>query len=229
MAPFDGYVKEARHRAGDILRKGDVLCSLDDRLLKLEFLKWRSHREQLQKHHYQALAEMDEIKVRIVAAQLKKADAQLALATHRLSRTELVAPFDGVVVRGDLSQSIGAPVERGEVLFEVAPLDSYRVILKVDERDVAEVATNQKGHLVLSAFPGDRLPFSVRKITPVSITSEGRNYFRVEAELNTESGKRLRPGMEGIGKIEIKRRRLVWIWTHRAIDWLKMTLWSWLA
>ena len=229
VAPFDGYVKDAPHRAGDVLRQGDVLCTLDDRFLKLDLRKRQSEREQLLKERYQALADLDETKVSIVAAQLKKAEAQLALATHRLSRTEVLVPFDGVVVRGDLSQSIGAPVERGEVLFEVAPLDSYRVILEVDERDVAQVSVGRQGHLILSAFPGKRLPFSVRKITPVSITSEGRNYFRVEAELNAESGKRLRPGMEGIGKIDIEERLLVWIWTHRAIDWLRLTLWSWLA
>ena len=227
VAPFDGYVKEAPHRAGDILRQGDVLCTLDDRFLKLDLRKRQSEHEQLVKERYRALAELDETKVRIVAAQLKKAEAQLALATHQLSRTEVVVPFDGVVVRGDLSQSIGAPVERGDVLFEVAPLDSYRVILEVDERDVARISVGQQGHLALSAFPGERLPFSIRKITPVSITSEGRNYFRVEAELSAESGTRLRPGMEGIGKIDIEERLLVWIWTHRAIDWLRLTLWSW--
>ena len=33
-----------------------------------------------------------------------------------------MAPIPGVIVSGDLSQAIGAPVERGQVLFELAPL-----------------------------------------------------------------------------------------------------------
>jgi hypothetical protein len=34
--------------------------------------------------------------------------------------------------------------------------------------------------------------------------------------------------MEGVGKIEVDRRRLVWIWTHEALDWLRLKLWAWL-
>ena len=111
--------------------------------------------------------------------------------------------------------------------FEVAPLEAYRVILEVDERDIAEIADGQEGHLVLSAFPNEPLPFTVTKVTPVSTARAGRNYFRVEAHL-THTSARLRPGMEGIGKIAIDRRLLLWIWTHQAVDWLRLQLWSWL-
>ena len=131
------------------------------------------------------------------------------------------------MVEGDLSQKLGAPVERGQVLFEVAPLESYRVVLQVDERDVADVAVGQRGTLLLSAFPSEPIPFAVEKITPVSSALEGRNYFRVEARPEGAGG-RLRPGMEGVGKIEIGRRRVIWIWTRQAIDWFRLALWSWL-
>ena len=88
----------------------------------------------------------------------------LSLNAYDLERAQLRAPFESLVVSGDLSQSIGAPVERGKVLFEVAPLDAYRVILEVDERDIAEVADGQEGHLVLSAFPNEPLPFTVHSL-----------------------------------------------------------------
>jgi hypothetical protein len=96
----------------------------------------------------------------------------------------------------------------------------------VDERDIAEVAVAQQGHVVLTAFPHTPLPCTVEKITPVSTAREGRNYFRVETHLH-ETPSRLRPGMEGIGKITIERRPLLWIWTHQALDWLRLQLWSW--
>jgi len=38
----------------------------------------------------------------------------------------------------------------------------------------------------------------------------------------------LRPGMEGVGKIGIEQRRYVWIWTHQAVDSLRLLLWKWL-
>ena len=129
-------------------------------------------------------------------------------------------------MKGDLSKSLGAPVERGQVLFEVAPLESYRVIVEVDERDIADIVVGQRGELVLPSMPGEVFPLVVDKITPVSIAKEGRNYFRVEAHLENVS-ERLRPGMEGVGKITIDRRKLIWIWTHELIDWLRLKLWSW--
>src|SRR5205823_2640136 len=140
-------------------------------------------------------------------------DAQLALVEDKLARAVLVAPFDGVVVAGDLSQLLGTPVEQGKVLFQVAPLSAYRVVLEVDERDIAQVHVGQAGELALSGIPDQRLRFAVKNITPVSTAQDGRNYFRVEAQLDDASA-RLRPGMEGVGKIAVRRRKLAWIWTH---------------
>ncbi len=66
----------------------------------------------------------------------------------------------------------------------------------------------------------------MNRITPISTASEGRNYFRVEAGLQQTSD-RLRPGMEGVGKIVAGRARLIWIWTHEVTEWVRLKLWSW--
>ena len=227
VAPFNGYIAEALARAGDIVRQGQVLCVLDDRDLRLERLKWLSQQEQFVKQYHEAMAKRSAAQVNILTAQIDQAKAQLALLDDQLSRTRLVAPFDGIVVKGDLSQSLGAPVERGQVLFEVAPLETYRVVLQIDERDVANVAVGQKGQLLLAAAPMEGLPFTVEKVTPVSTAREGRNSFRVEARLQS-TPEHLRPGMEGVGKIEVDRRLLIWIWTHQVIDWVRLMVWKWL-
>jgi len=132
-AAMQGYILEARARAGDIVRKGDVLATLDDRDLRLERQKLASQSGQVQSERRAAIAEGNRARARIFEAQADQIDAQAALVEEQLARTRLVAPFDAVVVKGDLSQSLGAAVERGNVLFELAPLESYRVIMKVDE------------------------------------------------------------------------------------------------
>lgn len=225
-AAIPGYVIEANARAGDVVRKGDVLAAIDDRDLRLERLKWVSQRAQRASEYREALGGLQRARVQVLLAQLEQAEAQLSLIDEQLARTRLVAPFDAIVVKGDLSQSLGAPVERGNVLFELAPLDAYRIIMKVDERDVTEVKVGQGGHLALSSMPHDPVPLVVEKITPVSVVEEGRNYFRVEAR--AEGGiEKLRPGMEGVGKIQVERRRLAWIWTHKIVHWVRMWVWSW--
>jgi len=227
VAPFDGYIGQSLVRAGDTVKKGQVLCRLDEKDLKLEQTQLESEREQLLRKHQQALAAQDRASMVQLAAQIDQADARLALIRDELARATLVAPFDGVVVSGDLSQLLGSPVKQGKVLFRIAPLDAYRVVLEVDERDISEVKTGERGQLALAGLPNDVLPFTVRQITPVATAKEGRNYFRVEARLS-EPSVRLRPGMEGVGKIDIGQRKLIWIWTHSLLDWGRLWAWKWL-
>jgi RND family efflux transporter MFP subunit len=227
VAPFEGYVAESRVRAGDTVTQGQLIARLDERDLRLERTRLESERQQLLGRHRQALAVLDRATMAMVVAQISQTDAQLALVEDKLARASLVAPFDGVVVSGDLSQMLGTPVEQGKVLFQIAPLSAYRVILEVDERDIAQVRLGQAGELALSGIPGERLRFAVKSITPVSTAQEGRNYFRVEAQL-ADASARLRPGMEGVGKIGVGRRKLIWIWTHPLTDWLRLWAWRWL-
>jgi RND family efflux transporter MFP subunit len=226
-APFNGYVFEAPFRAGDVVRQGEPIALLDDRELRLERIKLVSQREQYRRQYRQAMADHERAETEIIRAQIEQAEAQLALVGEQLTRARLIAPFDGFIVSGDLSQDLGSPVERGEVLFEVAPLDGFRVVLEVDERDIADVSIGQSGQLAAASMPDARFDFVVSKITPVNEAKEGRNYFRVEAQLQGDVG-RLRPGMEGVGKIFIDERKIVWIWTRKLVDWARLTLWSWL-
>jgi multidrug resistance efflux pump len=209
-APRDGFVASAQFRAGDIVKAGQVLATLDDRELKLEKLKLGSQREQLDKEHRAAVTSHDRSAAVIVNARRKQIDAQLALVDEQLARARLSSPFAGIVVSGDLSQSLGSPVEHGQVLFEVAPLDGYRVILEVDERDIGDIATTQSGVLTLTGLPDASLPFTVTRIVPISTTREGRNFFEVQAELG-ESDVSVRPGMAGIAKVHVEQRKLIWV------------------
>ena len=226
-APVAGYLSEAQSRAGDVVKAGEVMATLDDRDLRLERLKWATQRAKQQREYSEALAKNEVAKAQVLRTQIEQADAQLTLLDEQISRLRITAPFDGVVVSGDLSQQLGAPVERGNVLFEVAPLNEYRVVLKVDERDVVDVRVGLSGELILSSMPNRGFAFRVEKITPVSTAQEGRNFFRVEARPVGEDTEALRPGMQGVAKITIDERRLAWIWSHKVVHWVQMLLWSW--
>ena len=225
-APFEGFIAEARVKAGDVVRKGQLMARLDDRDLQIELIKWRAEREQYLRKYQQALAKLDRASIKVLDAQAEQAQSQVRLVEDKLQRTRLVAPFDGVVVTGDLRQLVGTPVEQGKVLFETAPMDAFRIVLQVDERDIGALSRGQSGDLVLSGIPGERFRFHVKQITPVAVAEDGRNYFRVEAQMAGHTD-RLRPGMEGVGKVEAGQRRLIWIWTHSLLDWLRLMWWSW--
>ena len=224
-APFDGYVASAAARAGDVVRAGAVLATLEDSEIRLERLKWASQYAQFVKQHQEAVANRDRAKAQIVQAQYEQAQAQVALLDAQLRRVAVKAPFDGVVVKGDLSQALGSSVKRGEGLFEITPLQAYRVIINVDERDITDVAPGRTGVLVLSSITRESFVFTVGNVTSVTTAREGKNFFRVEATLEN-STERLRPGMEGVAKIDVEPRRLIWIWTHRLVGWLRLFIWS---
>ena len=226
VAPFNSYIKEAAARAGDVVEEGQLICALDDRDLVLDQSRWQSQQTQLQRQVQEALAAGDRARVLVLGAQLEQTRAQLELVEGRLGRTRLRAPFAGLVTSGDLSQRLGGLVEKGEVLFEVTPLDAYRLILEVDERRIADVSQGQRGQLLLAALPRQPFEFTIDKITPLAVAREGRNYFRVEARLDNLSPQ-LRPGMEGVGKIDVDRRRLWDIWTRDLSEWLRLRLWAW--
>jgi RND family efflux transporter MFP subunit len=225
VAPQQGYIAAAHVRAGDLVQEGDLLVTLDDKELRLEQRRWQSQRAQLLKEYRKALAEFDRAEVAILNAKRAQAEAQLRLVEQQLARATLMAPFSGLIVKGDLSQVLGSPVTRGEVLYEVAPTDAYRVVLKVDDRDIGFVSLGQQGQLKLSGIPDKSINITIDRLTPVSTTEEGRNYFRVEAVMDSHSDL-MRPGMEGISKIEVGREKLLWIWTRRLVNWLRIFVWN---
>ncbi len=224
--PFAGFILSAQARAGDAVKAGQVLATLDDRDLRLQRQRWEADFEVATRREREALATADRVAMRQAAAQAESAQAQLALVLEQLQRLEIRAPFDGVVVQGDLSQRLGSPVEVGEVLFELAPLEAWRVIVKVDERDIGRVQPGQAGELVLAGLPGQLFALQTQRVLSVAEAEEGRNQFRVEAGLDSPAT-RLRPGMEGVAKIAVGEASLLWVWTHRLTDWLQRTWWEW--
>jgi hypothetical protein len=225
-APINGFIQSAIVRAGDTVLKGETMAIMESVDLKLERSQLIGEQQQLQREYREAMANRELVQVRVLNAQLVQIDAKIKLKEEQIQRTQIRSPFNGIIIDGDLSQSLGAPVDRGDSLFTIAPLDGYRVILKVNERSISYIRHAQQGTLALSSLPDRKFPLQIEKITAVAVAEDGSNIFRVEAAL-PDTPKLLRPGMEGIGKIEIGQKKLLWIWTHELIDWVKLWVWSW--
>lgn len=225
-APFSGYLLSAAVRAGDTVRQGEIMASLNDAEINLQMARLRGSLQKARREHREALSIRNLVRVRVINEQIKQIAAEIELAQQQLDRINLTAPFDGVVIEGDLAQSLGSPVERGESLFKVAPLDGYRIILKVDEKQISHIHQGQLGKLILPSLTDSDFPLRVEKITIASRAEDGANIFRVEASLSKATDL-LRPGMQGVAKINVGRANLLWVWTHNFTDWLRLWLWSW--
>jgi multidrug efflux pump subunit AcrA (membrane-fusion protein) len=225
-APFDGFIRAQHHRAGDLVAEGALLAEMQDHDLTLDRLRHLSRQRQNQQELDRALARRDLAQVNIARAQVAQAEADIELADRMLARTRITAPFAGLVTAGDLSQSIGSPVTRGETLFELAPLDGFRLTLLVPEYDIRHVAPGQRGQVLLSALPERGFAVEVEAVTPVARAADGVNGFEVRARL-LEHDPRIRPGMEGVAKLEVGEAKLAWIWTHNLLHWARVKLWGW--
>lgn len=219
-APFEGYIGQALVKAGDAVRAGTVLAVMDSRDLLVESGRREAAAQQQERKLVDAMSKRDRSGAGMARAALDEAQAHLALVHYRLARAEIRAEVDGTVIAGDLSQQIGAPVKQGQVLFRLAPQGEHRAVLKIDERDVRRVQPGQTGVMLLAGATDRRLDLRLGTVGAAE-AGDGANRFRVEAEL-LEAPALLRPGMEGVAKVEVGRLPLLLAWTLPALEWARL-------
>jgi biotin carboxyl carrier protein len=223
-APFDSYIKTVNVDPGDTVEKGKVLATLETSELELELAAAKADQLSYLKQAAAAMREGKTVDAQIAQAEADKVAAQVKLFEQRIAQAEITSLISGRVISGDLKKQIGAPVKTGDVLFEVAPIESLRAELSVPEDQIADVRVGQKGELATASYPAQRIEFVVERINPVAEVVNQKNVFKVRVRLlNTYQW--MRPGMEGEAKVRIDQRSYAWIWTRRLVNWLRMELW----
>ena len=222
-APVDGFVQTVGVRPGEAVRAGQVLLSLDDRELGLERERARAALAQLDKVYGEALAQDEAGPIALARARMDQARSELALAEEQLARSRLSAPFDGVVISGDLVQSVGMPVKRGQSLLTLAPDRSFRAVIEADEQDVSRLTVGQRAHILFAAWAGDPVDVRIARVAPVATVLGERNVFELEAPVDARES--LRPGLRGIARVEVGHRARIAIVWDRAARWLRRTAW----
>ena len=223
-APIDGFVQAASLRPGEAVKAGQVLVTLEDRDLALESDKWNAEASQLDKQYREALTKDDAAQIVITRSKLEQAQAQLGLVARQLERAQLKAPFDGVLIAGDLTQQIGSPVKRGQELMTVAPDKSFRIVAEVDEQDIGLLRAGQQAQVLFAALVERPLSMTVTRVAPVATPLDGRNVFEVEGRVDG-ADQVLRHGLRGVVRVDIEDSRFGAVWWQRATQWAQRTAW----
>lgn len=225
VAPHDGYIKEAFFRSGDVVNPGELLAQLDDVNLRLKKKQQLAELESIKSQYQTALSKRDRVELARSKARLKKASAEIDIIDYRLGQLQLRSSFEGVVLQGDLNQRLGQPVKAAEVLYEIAAIDGYKVVLYVDEENIALVDKSKKGKIKFSAYPDKVWTFKLSNKHPISEVKDKRNVFRVEAELD-EKAKDLKPGLQGYAYIELGKKPILWSFTRKGLNRLRLFFWA---
>lgn len=224
-AGFDGYIDRTYVDAGDAVCKGDLLLVLDTSELLIQESNAIANRVRYAREAEKYRAQNSLAEMKIARAKEDQALAQLEMVRYRLDHAELRAPFDGIIIEGDLKEMLGAPVRKGDILFKIARLDSLYVEASVQERDIYEIKTGMRGEIAFVSRPELTFPITIQEVSPAAETGQEGNVFKVRTALVEQAGTWWRPGMEGIAKIDAGKRSMIWILTHRTVDFLRLALW----
>ena len=78
--------------------------------------------------------------------------------------------------------------------------------------------------LATQTLPGEKFPFKVERIVPSGEPKEGENVFKVYVAME-KSDPTWYPGLTGEAKIDTDKKTILWVWTHRLVEFLRLKLW----
>ena len=224
-APIEGYIKEVLVESGDPVKAGQVLLRLNTDSLKVEESAAAAELERYRREEDKSRAAGAVAEMQIAATLARQAAAKLEVVRFRLAQSEVKSSMDGVVIEGDLKERLDSPVKQGDLLFRVAQLSGYLLEIQLDERDAQEVTAGALGECAFLSRPEESLPLKVDLVLPSAVEKDGVGMFAARARIQSPEQSDWRPGMSGIAKINAGERSLLWIISHRTVDFLRLKLW----
>ncbi|MGE6781851.1 HlyD family efflux transporter periplasmic adaptor subunit [Ensifer adhaerens] len=206
-ASFSGVLREAKVKAGDVVRQGDTIALLEGEALQLARNTAASKADEAFRRRDAAVREK-----RITDAELARNEAEAAAAERdlldwQLANLQLKAPVDGVVLDSPLERSAGAPVREGDTIAEIAPLEHMRVRADIPVEALQRLPHPANALLYLDGVQSEAIKLADFRNAPEVETIAGRTVLPVRATIEN-TGQSLRPGHRGVAVFATGRARL---------------------
>lgn len=216
-APFDGILDKSLVQNGDVVSAGQLLAQMDGRRLRMERASLTAERQGQKKTRDSALAKGSIAESQIALKEIERIDSEIGLINTRLENLGVRSPIAGIIVSGDLEKAEGAPLEIGQQLFEVGPLEQMLIELHIPETEIKYVRPEMHVKVRLSAFPFRTWKGTIKRIHSRAEVLDDENVFVAEVSIENPDLK-LRPGMKGQAKIISDIHPIGWNWFHRSWD-----------
>ena len=235
-APYQGTIEDVMVEVGDVVKAGDVLAVLDTREVENERLAALKEAQAAEAQANAYLGQLDKEPGSLANYQAKQKEAEsqrakVALLDDKIDRASIKATIDGVIlsVPGnlDLKERIGSVVQPGDKLIVLGDPSKLKLEVSVADRDIQRVWPTQTGSFATSAQPDLKIPLTVDRIVDAAQAQQGKNAFTVYAlaDATPEQAANWRPSATGEARFDVGNRPLIWQWTHRAVDWVRLKLW----
>jgi len=214
VAHYDGLLQKTVVRPGDAVTKGQILARLDAREIKVKLAGLQAERDKAKKQQDQATALGNTAAAQVAHLEMLQYQHQLTQLQDRLDQLTIISPVTGIILSGDLHRSEGSPVNRGQTLFEVAPLIDMEVEVAIAEKDISRILPASTVIVRFDAYPNRVWKKQLQRIEPRTQIRRNQNVFiGVLQFANPENN--LRPGMSGKATIDAGKKTLGWIILHK--------------
>ena len=198
-----GVIKEWTARKGQWVKKGDILCILNDDVIKANYeaalaqYKIAELNYEKQKNVYDENV-ISELQFKTAMYSRDAAKAQADLMAARLERTRLRSPIDGIL--NDRFHEAGEFAAPAVPLAHVVNVGWIKVLADVSERYAGSITVGDEATVIPDAFPLDSL--KGRVIFVGASVSMSNRTLPVEIAVSNP-GRKLKPEM--IARVRIVR------------------------
>lgn len=218
-APFEAMVEDVMVRPGDVVRAGQSLIKLDGRPLRLERQSLDAEISQSAKQKDIALAAGKVAESQQAQLKYQQLVRRRDLIDRRLDQLTVTSPISGVVVSGDLRQAIGASLELGKVLLEIAPLNRVLAEVAIPEYEISMIRPNSPASIRIDASGCPTIRRDLVEIYPAGELRDTEVVFISLLELDNKA-RAYRPGMTGKATVYGDIRPFIWPYIRKGIDQL---------
>lgn len=222
---INGRIEELPVDIGDKVKKGSLLCRLDDRDLQIErsqrLIEIDGARLQLQKasRNYNRSKQLfadrlisqevfDDSKTDFDLAtnSVDRTDQALRLVDDKLRKTRILAPFDCTVLTRPVSlgQTVSGSggFNSGTEIMSIANLNDMVVNAHVNQADVIRLQQGREVEIQAESLPGSKMRGLVERVAPQAVIKNGIKGFAARIAIK-EIDPRVRPGMTALLNIPV--------------------------
>lgn len=227
-AAYEGRLSEVNVEPGMIVKANQILARQDDTEWSLQLAEARSQLKLAYLEKSKATAEGKQAEAQQAEARAQQTKAHIQLLQYQIEQATIRSPIDGFVLSGNWKDKVGGVIEQGKPMFEIAPLEDLLALVRVNEADINDVnpVDLPAGEIATRSEPEQKFTVHVTRIVPLASPVEGENVFELRCRID-QPAPWLRPGMEGLAKIDVGSKPIYWIFTHKIVDTVRLWLWKW--